>query len=53
MQRKMKVYYKTNNNYITTPMLKISNKFLANNGFKVGDKVKVQYEPDKIIIRKQ
>lgn len=33
------------------PMIRISNKFLSDAGFKIGDKIDVSYQRGKIIIK--
>ena len=61
MKRQMTVYYSTDQEpgyggwYSAgnlKPMVRISNRFLLRSGFKVGDKVEVEYKDEEIIIRK-
>jgi antitoxin component of MazEF toxin-antitoxin module len=35
-----------------SPMIRISNKFLSDAGFEIGNQINVSYEMDKIIINK-
>lgn len=39
-------------NYNTTPMIKIANKFLSQHGFKIDDRVEIEYKKDELIIKK-
>ena len=51
MRRKMKVYYKPTK-YDKTPMIRITNHYLAQYNFLVGDTICVEYRSDKLIITK-
>ena len=53
MKKKMKIYYLFNNKNERVPLIKISNKMLERYGFKIGDKVEIEYADDKITIKKQ
>ena len=33
------------------PFIRIANKYLAEYGFHIGDKIEVQYQPNQIIIK--
>jgi len=50
MERKNKVYYSQD---LKKPMIKLSNNFLKECGFWVGDSILVTYEQNKIIIVKE
>lgn len=53
----MTITYATDSNFIYSadrqkPMIKLANFFLLKSGFRVGDKIKVEYLKNKIIINK-
>lgn len=57
MKREMTITYATNTNFLYSankqkPMIRIANFFLLKSGFKVGNKVEVEYLENQIIIRK-
>ena len=51
MKRKNTITYSTENR--NTPELRLRNKYLENCGFKIGDKIIVEYEENKITITKE
>jgi len=53
MKRRMTISYKAQKNFQNAvPFIRIGNRFLKEAGFKIGDKVEVQYLNKKIIIKK-
>ena len=57
MKRKMTMAYSTDTKFVHSsdsqkPMIRIANFFLLKSGFKVGDKVEVEYQDNQLIIRK-
>lgn len=57
MKREMTITYATDSNFIYSadrqkPMIRLANFFLLKSGFRVGDKIKVEYLENKIIINK-
>lgn len=57
MKREMTVSYALSTKLIRSPdtqkpMIRIANFFLLKSGFKVGDKVDVEYQDNQLIIRK-
>ena len=57
MKRKMTMAYSTDTKFVYSsdkqkPMIRIANFFLLKSGFKVGDKVEVEYQDNQLIIRK-
>lgn len=55
MVRNLKVAYKPSENYPTTPMIRIaSQKYLRDIcGFRVGDKLAVEYFPNRVVIERK
>lgn len=49
MKRKMTVSYCADKQ---KPMIRITNFFLLKSGFKVGDKIDVEYQDNQLIIKK-
>jgi len=45
------VSYYLNNNCKETPFIRLQGKWLEEAGFKIGDKVEVQENPEKLVIR--
>jgi len=53
MKRKMTVGYRAPKSFENAvPFIRIGNRFLKEAGFKIGDKITVQYSPSSIIIKK-
>lgn len=53
MKKEMMFTYKPGaNSSYTTPLLKLSNKYLLKYGFKIGSKVIVEYQHNEITIKK-
>ena len=50
--RKLKVYYGHGHNYKRHPVIHLSGRYLARNGFKVGDELSVALEENRIVISK-
>jgi len=51
MKRKIKISYKPGNDN-NVPMIRIANQYLKNCGFNVGDVAKIEYQQNKLIIKK-
>jgi hypothetical protein len=50
--RKLKVYYGHNRDYKQHPVIHLAGRYLAQNGFKIGDEVSVALEENRIVISK-
>ena len=51
MKRKITIGYKPGST-AEIPMIRITNKYLPEYGFKVGDEAEIEYKPNELIIRK-
>jgi len=51
MKRKQKVYYKSKGIYDKKPCITITNDYLKNYNFQIGDKIEIEYGNSKLIIR--
>jgi hypothetical protein len=51
MKRKLTISYKPGSTS-EIPMIRISNKYLKNYGFNVGDKAEIEYRQNELIIKK-